>query len=273
MIDVHAHINTKNFPPVVFQDMLKSAKEKGVKHIVSVSESIQDAKDIILLAKQSNGMIWPSIGLHPVQNTDQQLERSVTMEDWEAFKPLLEKVIADKTIVCVGEVGLDFSRHIIQQNENNLIQSEQELKQIQCDVFKAQVEMAVKADLPLNVHSRNAGHYALSILYECGAKLVNMHAFDGKASYTKKAINEGYYFSIPPSMIRLSQQEALAKNIPLTSLLLESDSPALGPEKGVDNEPKNIFIAAQGISRVKNIPIETVVEQTTLNALKLFKTA
>lgn len=103
MIDVHAHINTKNFPPVVFQDMLKSAKEKGVKHIVSVSESIQDAKDIISLAKQSNGMIWPSIGLHPVQHTDQQLERSVTMEDWEAFKPLLEKVIADKTIVCVGE--------------------------------------------------------------------------------------------------------------------------------------------------------------------------
>lgn len=52
------------------------------------------------------------------------------------------------------QVGLDFSRHIIQQNENNHIQNEKELKQIQCEIFKAQVEMAVKAGLPVNVHSR-----------------------------------------------------------------------------------------------------------------------
>ncbi|CAO3640622.1 unnamed protein product [Cunninghamella blakesleeana] len=253
--------------------MLISANTAGVKHIVSVSESIYDAEDILSLANELNGIIWPCIGLHPVQYTssDHQLERSVTLEDWYQFKPILEKAISDKAIVCVGEIGLDFSRHIIQQNENNLIQNEQELKQIQCQIFKSQVEMAVKAGLPVNVHSRSSGHYALSILYECGAKLVNMHAFDGKTSYTKKAIDEGYYFSIPPSMIRLPQQESLAKNIPLTSLLLESDSPALGPEKGVDNEPKNILVAAQGISRVKNIPIELVIEQTTQNALHLFK--
>lgn len=104
MIDTHAHINSKNFPPAIFKDMLTSAKIAGVKHIVSVSESIYDAEDILSLANQSNGMIWPCIGLHPVQYTsNNQLERSVTMDDWYQFKPILEKAIADKTIVCVGE--------------------------------------------------------------------------------------------------------------------------------------------------------------------------
>ncbi|KAI8088849.1 putative deoxyribonuclease TATDN3 [Halteromyces radiatus] len=273
MIDVHAHITSRNFGAQAFQEVLQSAKESGVQHIISVSETVHDASDVLTLASQSNGMIWPSLGLHPVQylDGDNTSERSVTKDDWDKFKPILEKAIKDRTIVCVGEIGLDFSRHIIQQNPNNMVNDESELRQMQCDIFREQVEMAVKANLPVNVHSRSAGHYALNVLYECGARLVNMHAFDGKASYTKKAVEQGFYFSIPPSIIRSPQKEILAKVIPMKCLLLESDSPALAPEKGMNNEPKYIKVAAQEIARIKNIPVEKVIAQTTMNAIRLFK--
>jgi TatD DNase family protein len=104
MIDVHAHITSKNFCPEKLDRLLISAKQDDVEHIISVSETINDCHDVLTLAAQSNGMIWPSLGLHPVQyvsNTNE--ERSVTMDDWLAFKPILEKAIADQCIVCVGE--------------------------------------------------------------------------------------------------------------------------------------------------------------------------
>ncbi|ORZ15930.1 hypothetical protein BCR42DRAFT_392874 [Absidia repens] len=261
MIDVHAHITSRNFDEKLLQKILTSAKEAGVQHIISVSETIDDANDVMTLATQSDGMIWPSLGLHPVQYTTTG-ERSVTMDDWNSFQPILEKAIQDKSVVCIGEIGLDFSKHILQQNANNVTQDEPTLRQIQSDIFKAQVELAIKHGLPINVHSRSAGHYALSILYDCGATLIELY----QESRRKRVL-----FSIPPSIIRSPQKETLAKTIPITALLLESDSPALGPEKGQDNEPKNIKISAEEIARIKSVSVETVVDHTTQNALRLFK--
>lgn len=78
------------------------------------------------------------------------------------------------------------------------------------------------------------------------------------------------YFSIPPCIVRSDQFKKLAKEIPLTHLLLESDAPALGPIQNEANHPRNIKISAQEISRIKNISLDTVLEITTENALKLF---
>ncbi|KAI8388250.1 uncharacterized protein BYT42DRAFT_611321 [Radiomyces spectabilis] len=237
MIDVHAHLNHLNFSPEVCDRIIDNAKKAGY-----------------------SGYIYPALGLHPVQTMMDKTERSVNLDDYDQWEPTLKKAITDKTICCVGEVGLDFSPHIIRNNErNNPSLSEDELKDIQREVFRRQINLAVAADLPVNVHSRSAGHHALTVLRECNAKRVIMHAFDGKPSYAKQAVTAGYHFSVPPSVVRSPQKQALVAAVPLSHLLLESDSPALGPEKGVDNEPANIILAAEEIARIKQISVDEVV--------------
>ncbi|KAJ8659626.1 hypothetical protein O0I10_004605 [Lichtheimia ornata] len=276
MIDVHAHINYSNFPrdntpsgdKPTLDTMINHAKNASIQHIVAVSESIHDAHDIFEIASASNNFIWPARGLHPVQCDDNNEERSVSWNDFETFEPLLQDAIQHKEICCIGEVGLDFTPRILANNNGN--QTQDEIKDMQRAIFKRQVQMAMEANLPVNVHSRSAGHHALDILYECKATKVIMHAFDGRASYTKKAVEAGYYFSIAPIVVRSPQKQTLVKNVPLSNLLLESDAPALGPEKGVDNEPANLMMAAREIARIKEISLDQVIEVTTSNARQLF---
>lgn len=107
-MDVHAHITTTNFPTqadpprITLHALLENAKQAGVRHIVSVTESERDVEVILGLARDTDGFILPAVGLHPVQPVDDG-ERSVTMDDWTRFEPLLQKAIQDNTIACVGE--------------------------------------------------------------------------------------------------------------------------------------------------------------------------
>lgn len=84
-----------------------------------------------------------------------------------------------------------------------------------------------------------------------------------------EGVRAGYFFSLPPSIIRSGQQR-LVKQLPLTSICLETDSPALGPEKQVRNEPQNVRISAEYIAEVKGVSVAEVTEVTTQNAMRLF---
>ncbi|XP_068795905.1 putative deoxyribonuclease TATDN3 isoform X6 [Struthio camelus] len=204
------------------------------------------------------GFVLPCLGVHPVQDLSPEEQRSVTLKDLDAALPLIEHY-KDK-LVAIGEVGLDFTPRFASSDEQ---------KEGQRQVLIKQVELARRLDLPLNVHSRSAGRPTINLLKEQGAGNVLLHAFDGKPSVAMEGVKAGYFFSIPPSVIR-SEQQKLVKLLPLESICLESDSPALGPEKQVRNEPKNIYVAAECIAKIKRIPIEEVIEVTTQNAVKVF---
>ena len=98
-------------------------------------------------------------------------------------------------------------------------------------IFSGFIDLALELDLPLNVHSRSAGRHTVRLLLERGARKVLLHAFDGKASSALAAVEAGYFFSIPPSVVRSRQKQKLLKQLPVSCLLVETDSPVLGPFK------------------------------------------
>ena len=108
------------------------------------------------------------------------------------------------------------------------------------------------------------------MLLDKGAKKVQLHAYDGKASSAMPAVEAGFFFSIPPSITRSRQKQKLVKKLPLSSLLAETDSPVLGPDAGARNEPANILVALKAIAELKRIDIEEVIQTVYNNTCRLY---
>lgn len=264
MIDIHAHIYPPTIPQESITPLVQRAKAAGLTAILSVSETLVDARHILRLSIQHQGFLYPCAGIHPAQpirDADGASvgTRSVVEADLEGVFEFMEENLA--RIVGVGEVGLDFTLPVLNStfNPERLLNKHDMIKTEQRKVFARQVRFAIQHDLALNVHSRAAGHHAITLLEELGAKKVVLHAFDGQLKYVRKGLALGYYFSIPTSAVRTPQQQALAEEVPLELMLLESDTPCLAPEKGVSNVPSNLCVAAQEVARIKNVDLETVV--------------
>ncbi|KAM9016445.1 putative deoxyribonuclease TATDN3 isoform 3-T3 [Ara ararauna] len=236
-VDCHCHLAADCFQADV-ADVVLAAQQAAVSALVVVSERAAEFPSVLALSERFPGFVFPCLGVHPVQEVSPEEQRSATLK-----------------------VGLDFTPRFASTDEQ---------KEGQRQVLIKQTEIARRLDLPLNVHSRSAGRPTINLLKEQGATKVLLHAFDGKPSVAMEGVKAGYFFSIPPSIVRSEQKQKLVKLLPLESMCLETDSPALGPEKQVRNEPKNIYIAAEYIARIKGIPVEEVIEVTTQNALKVF---
>jgi TatD DNase family protein len=143
-------------------------------------------------------------------------------------------------------------------------------REIQREIFARFIDLSLELDLPLNIHSRSAGRDAIALLLERGAKRVQLHAFDGKASTAEPAVEAGFFFSIPPSIVRSRQKQKLVRRLPTRCLLLETDSPVLGPEPGERNEPANVRVALQAVAEIKGIAEEALAETVWENSCRLF---
>ncbi|XP_036398629.1 tatD DNase domain containing 3-like isoform X2 [Megalops cyprinoides] len=256
-IDCHCHISATEFDNDI-EDVIEKSKQVGILGLVAVAEHAGEFEKIIQLSERFPGFVFPCLGVHPVQGVPPEPQRGATLEDLDAALPLIEK--HKDRLLAIGEVGLDFTPRFLSSDKG---------KEEQREVLIRQAEIAKRLDLPLNVHSRSAGRPTIHLLKEQGVEKALLHAFDGKPSVAIEGVKAGYYFSIPPSIVR-SEQQKLVKQLPLESICLETDSPALGPEKQVRNEPRNITVSAEFIAKVKGVPLEQVIEVTTRNALRLF---
>ena len=246
LVDTHAHICDPTFD-ADRTEVLRRAAAAGVGAVIAVGENISDAHKNIELAAE-HPMLRPAAGLYP------------TILDLDQAEQMNSFIRRERSrLVAIGEVGLDF--WVVKENAD---------KEIQRDIFKGFIALSQELDLPLNVHSRSAGRHAVALLLECGAARIQMHAFDGKASAALPAVEAGYFFSIPPSVVRSRQKQKLIKNLPLSCILLETDSPVLGSDPKERNEPANVTTSLKAIAELKNVTVEQVMEAVAENTKRLY---
>ncbi|XP_019491000.1 PREDICTED: putative deoxyribonuclease TATDN3 [Hipposideros armiger] len=238
MVDCHCHLSDPDFDRDL-DDVLEKAKKSNIPALFLNSFYIF----------RYNGFLLPCLGVHPVQGLSPEDQRSVTLKDLDVALPMIEKY--KDRLLAIGEVGLDFSPRFAGTEEQ---------KEEQRQVLIRQVQLAKRLNLPLNVHSRSAGRPTINLLNEQGADKVLLHAFDGRPSVAMEGVKAGYFFSIPPSIIRSGQVNSFIQpHVTRGEIHFK-----------VRNEPQNISISAEYIAQVKGISVEEVTEVTTQNALKLF---
>jgi len=245
-VDTHAHMCDASFDKDL-EDVLKRAATSGCCAIISVSEDLEDAQKTLKLAKEHQ-ILLPGAGLFPTNLDIKQAE--------EMYRFIESN---KKQLVAIGEVGLDYWKV-----------KEEELRQVQRHIFRGFIELANRLNLVLNVHSRSAGRHVISMLLENNAQKVQLHSFDAKAATAMKGAEAGWFFSIPPSIVRSRQKQKLVKKLPLTSLMVESDSPVLGPDPRKRNEPANCVVALRAIADIKRISLEEVADRLLENSRRLY---
>jgi len=246
IVDTHAHLCDPSFDGDLFL-VLERARIAGISSVIAVGETLEDGEKNLALAK-TYPQLLPAAGLYPTHLDLSAAHEVITFIEKEQGR-----------LVAIGEVGLDY-----------WVIKEERQREIQREIFSGFIELGKKLDLPLNVHSRSAGRHAIGLLRKKGAARVQLHAFDGKASTARPAVEAGYFFSIPPSIIRSRQKQKLVKNLPLSSILLETDSPVLGPTPGERNEPVNALVSLRAVSEIKGLSQEAVMEAVIENTRRLY---
>ena len=246
LFDTHTHLGD----PVFDEDrteVLSRARKAGVRSVVVVTETLDEVDRNLRLA-DAHPELRLAFGLYPTHLDPEQAERFV-----DAIRGHRERLVA------IGEVGLD--RWKVKDEEDRRLQRE---------LFCRFIDLAREVDLPLNVHSRSAGHYAVDLLIGKAAPKAQMHAFDGKVGHALRGIEAGFYFSVPPSIARSAQKQKLIRALPMERLLLETDSPVLGPDREQRNEPANVVVALNAIAEIKELEVERVRDQIHENTLRLY---
>ena len=246
IVDTHSHLCDPIFDSDR-REVIERARDAGVSAIFTLGENLSDAKRNIELAEK-HPELMPAAGLYPSYLDRSQAEKMFSFIRKEKSK-----------LVAIGEVGLDF--WVVKEKPERAIQKE---------IFSNFIELSIELGLPLNVHSRSAGRHAVAMLLEQNAKKVQLHAFDGKASAAMPAVEAGYFFSLPPSIVRSRQKQKLIKHLPISCLLIETDSPVLGPSPKKRNEPSSAVIPVDAIAEIKNIRTEEVIETVFENTCRLY---
>ncbi|XDV41475.1 hypothetical protein PO909_010345 [Leuciscus waleckii] len=238
-IDCHCHLSANEFTQDI-DDVLLRAKQTGVKALVSVTEGASEFEKVIQLSKTYPGFVFPCFGIHPLQGSGKDLH-SVKVQDLEPFLPLFQK--HRDNIIAIGEIGLDFTPWYANTNQE---------RDEQIKVFTKQLEISKELDLPVNVHSRSAAKVTIATMKELGISQALLHNFAGKPSVAMEGVHAGFSFSFPPAVSKNEQRAKLIRQIPLEHICLETDSPALGLDNHVRNEPGNITISCEYIAKLSS---------------------
>ncbi|MBT9131726.1 MAG: putative metal-dependent hydrolase YcfH [Syntrophomonadaceae bacterium] len=248
-IDTHCHLDFDQFS-ADREKVIARAREENIKAIINVGTSLEGSRRSIQLAEK-HALVYAAVGIHP-----HEAER-FPAESWEK----IERLVQEDKVVAVGETGLDYFRNYSSHTS-------------QKELFRKQIKLAIEADLPLIVHSREADDETLGILREEGACRGVLHCFSSTREVAADCLQLGFYISIAGQVTypAAKQLREVILRIPTNRLLIETDAPFLTPEqlRGGRNEPALIKYTAAELAQLYGLSLGDIARVTTLNAQQLF---
>lgn len=263
LIDTHCHLNImvkETFDtPLTLADLAKAqeivteAEGAGISTILNVGTSLIESQNCIELARLIPE-VYAAIGIHPNDLTNSWKDDLAKLADTLTQKESLK-------IVAIGECGLD--KHY---PDYNLVRQQ--------DAFKAQIELALLHDLPLVVHTRDAGEETLRCLEPYSGLRGTIHCFSEDLSFAQQAISWGFVLGIGGTITypKNNQLRDVVKKAGIERIILETDAPFLPPQviRGKQNHPKYILAIAEYLAQLLEIPFETVASRTSSNVKRIF---
>jgi TatD DNase family protein len=260
--DTHCHLDFSRFSKDRDQ-VLKRAWKANLIWILNPGTDLETSQAAIDLARRHPSKMSAAVGIHPNIG-----------KPWTAdILPALRKLAQQPETVAIGEIGLDYYRQHTPFDQ-------------QRTMFKSQLDLAAELSLPVIIHSRDAIEDVLSILQRWQQSLSAqghplakrpgvLHSYSEDYDHARAAIDLHFLIGVsgPVTFNNAPERKSVTRNLPLESLLLETDAPYLTPHphRGKRNEPAYIPLIAEEVARLHNTSPKAVAEITYQNAQRLFR--
>ena len=255
LVDSHCHLDFPDFGDDL-DAVVERARNAGVRTMVTICTKLHEFDRVCAIAETYDD-IWCSVGIHP-----HEADRA----EGEVTKALLEYA-AHPVVVGIGETGLDYYyQHSAREAQRNS--------------FRAHIAAARETGLPLIVHTRDADDDTVAILceeYASGPFPGVIHCFSTSRQLAEKAVEIGFYISFSGIVTfkQANELRAIARDLPLDRLLVETDAPYLAPapNRGKRNEPAFVAHTAALVAQVRGMELSALAAATTDNFFNLFNRA
>lgn len=250
LFDTHAHYDDERFDEDREQ-LLSSLTEKGVGLVVNPGITLETSRMAVEMARRYDH-VYAAVGIHPENCHDfvpQQIEA-------------LRELAKEEKVVAIGEIGLDY------------YWEENPPRELQQEVFRAQLALAQELDLPVIVHDREAHGDTLQIVQEFSGVRGVFHCYSGSPEMAQELLKMGWYlgFDGPITFKNARRAPEVAAVTPLDRMLIETDSPYLTPVpyRGKRNDSTYVHLVAEKLAQWKGISAEEMEQITWDNGKRFF---
>lgn len=255
LVDSHCHLDFPDFDPER-DAIIERARAAGVDTMVTISTRVSRFDQIKAIAERYEG-VFCSVGTHPHQ----------AAEEPDVSVATLVGLAAHPRCVAIGEAGLDYHYDTSPRD-------------IAERVFRNHIAAARESGLPLVIHARDADHDMIRILedeFRTGPYKAVLHCFSSGEALARAGVAMGFCISFSGILTfkRSDELRAIAADVPMDRVLVETDAPYLAPQsrRGKRNEPAYVVETNAVLAQVKGVAAETMARQTRENFFRLFSKA
>lgn len=251
LIDTHTHLYVDSFDKDIEQ-VIQRAMENNISKFYLPAIDSETHEAMLALEKKYEGTCISMMGLHPCSVKENYHEELDVVKRW------LDK----RSFVAIGEIGLDYYWDTTFRDQ-------------QIESFRIQMEWALEKNIPIVIHSRNSMDETIALVQEYSSKGLRgiFHCFSGTEEQARQVIETGFYLGIGGVLTYKKSGLAEAiQDLPLERMVLETDSPYLSPVpfRGKRNESSYLRYIADKLAELKQVSLEEVARQTTMNAQNIF---